>query len=162
MPVRQPAGDAMTRLLESAEFEQALRSASRARTAHFAAHHVSSRAAAPPRPPSGPLADDLSTTLLISGGLPVEDLAFTASRRLGAVVPKRHARRAVTRSLLKRQIYAAASRHVATLATGVWVVRLRAPFDRGAFPSASSRALRGMARNELDTLFRAATSLHPS
>ena len=36
-------------------------------------------------------------------------------RRLGAVVPKRHARRAVTRSLLKRQICAAGGRHAAAL-----------------------------------------------
>ena len=62
-------------------------------------------------------------------------------RWLGAVVPKRHARRAVTRSLLKRQIYAAAERHRAHLRRGLWIVRLRAPFDRPQFASAASDAL---------------------
>ena len=62
-----------------------------------------------------------------------------APRWLGAVVPKRHARRAVTRTLIKRQIYAAAERHRAGLASGLWVVRLRAPIDRTLFPSAASK-----------------------
>jgi ribonuclease P protein component len=71
-------------------------------------------------------------------------------------VPKRHARRAVTRSLLKRQIRAAALRRDAAgpapLRPGLWVVRLRAPFDRKAFESAASPALRSAARSELDEL----------
>jgi ribonuclease P protein component len=73
-------------------------------------------------------------------------------------VPKRHARRAVTRSLLKRQIYAAAERHRANLAQGIWVVRLRAPFDRAQFPSAASIALTLCARGELESLFQTATA----
>jgi ribonuclease P protein component len=83
-------------------------------------------------------------------------------RRLGVVVPKRHARRSVTRSLLKRQIYAAGARHVASLPLGLWIVRLRAPFDRVAFPSAASQALRVTARDELEALFRAAAGSHLS
>ncbi len=62
----------------------------------------------------------------------------------------------MTRALLKRQIYAAAGRHEAALAPGLWVVRLRAPFDRARFPSAASLALRRHARAELDDLFGAA------
>lgn len=73
---------------------------------------------------------------------------------LGLVVPKRHARRAVTRSLLKRQIRAAfasgAERGV--VPPGLWVVRLRAPFDRKQFPSAASEALSRAAREELAQL----------
>ena len=72
---------------------------------------------------------------------------------LGVVVPKRHARRAVTRSLLKRQIYAAAERHRGGLGEGVWIVRLRAPFDRAQFASAASAALKVSARTELESLF---------
>ena len=71
---------------------------------------------------------------------------------VGAVVPKRHARRAVTRSLLKREIYAAATRHRDVLAPGLWIVRLRAPFDRVLFPSAASPALRRAVRSQLDAL----------
>ncbi len=77
----------------------------------------------------------------------------TPYRWLGAVVPKRHARRAVTRSLLKRQIYAAAERHRAGLGQGVWIVRLRAPFERARFASAASAALKLSARGELESLF---------
>jgi len=78
---------------------------------------------------------------------------------LGTVVPKRHARRSVTRSLLKRQIRAAFGAAAGApadtgLAPGLWVVRLRAPFDRKQFPSAASDALRVAAREELDQLVR--------
>jgi ribonuclease P protein component len=70
----------------------------------------------------------------------------------GCVVPKRHARRAVTRSLLKRQIRAALDRHAAVLPAGLWLVRLKAPFVPAAFPSAASAALDAAARAELDVL----------
>ncbi len=68
------------------------------------------------------------------------------------VVPKRHARRAVTRSLLKRQIREAALRHARSIGPGLWIVRLRAPFDRTQFPSAASTALKRAARAELEQL----------
>jgi ribonuclease P protein component len=75
---------------------------------------------------------------------------------LGTVVPKRHAKRAVTRTLLKRQIRAALLRCGVPgrplLRPGLWVVRLRAPFDRAQFPSAASLALSGLASSELDIL----------
>lgn len=67
---------------------------------------------------------------------------------LGVVVPKRHAKRSVTRSLLKRQIRAAFDQQP-SLPPGLWVVRLRSPFDRKLFLSASSDALRAAARDEL-------------
>lgn len=70
---------------------------------------------------------------------------------LGMVVPKRHARRAVTRTLLKRQIRAAFAA-AAGMPPGLWVVRLRSPFDRQKFPSAASDALRQAARDELAQL----------
>ena len=68
---------------------------------------------------------------------------------LGAVVTKRHARRSVTRSLLKRQIRAAVAGQEAILAQGLWVVRLRAPFEPAQFPSAASLELRNTVRAEL-------------
>lgn len=69
------------------------------------------------------------------------------------MVPKRHARRAVTRSLLKRQMRSAAQRHESSLAPGLWLVRLRQGFPVAQFPSADSQALREAARAELDRLF---------
>lgn len=156
MPRRQPAVEAMARLVESADFERVLGSRSRARTIHFAVHHLPGSpepaAGAPPEPLSG----ELSTIRDQSGEGPVDDSSREPLRRLGAVVSKRHARRAVTRSLLKRQIYAAGDRHAPSLAHGLWIVRLHAPFDRTRFASAASTALRLAARAELEALFLAA------
>jgi ribonuclease P protein component len=71
---------------------------------------------------------------------------------LGMVVPKRHARRAVTRTLLKRQIRGAVARHAALLSPGLWVVRMRSGFERDRFPSAASDALRLAVQGELERL----------
>jgi ribonuclease P protein component len=148
----------MGRLVDSADFERLLRLPSRARTAHFAVHHLPNGGVAALAPLAGPSLPELSTISAHDVERPVDDSLPAASlKRLGAVVPKRHARRSVTRSLLKRQVYAAGGRHAAALSVGLWIVRLRAPFDRASFPSASSTALRLAARVELDSLFQAVT-----
>jgi len=77
-------------------------------------------------------------------------------RWLGLVVPKRHARRAVTRTLLKRQIRQVAAACARELEPGLWVVRQRQPFDAKQFPSAASDALKKAARAELCALFERA------
>jgi ribonuclease P protein component len=77
-------------------------------------------------------------------------------RWLGLVVPKRHARRAVTRTLMKRQIRHVAAACAAQLEPGLWVVRQRQPFDVKQFPSAASDALKDAARAELRALFERA------
>jgi ribonuclease P protein component len=74
---------------------------------------------------------------------------------LGMVVPKRHARPAVMRTLFKRQIRAVMAEHAASLPPGLWIVRLRAGFDRRKFVSASSQALRRAAHAELVGAFGA-------
>ena len=145
-------------IVRSVDFERVLRAPIRARTSHFALHHL---ADAPSRP--GPVArtalvPKLSTGHAPEAGAPVDDSVLAgspAARWLGTVVPKKHARRAVTRSLLKRQIRAAIGRQT-MLGGGLWVVRLRAPFVRDQFPSAASKALGEAARTELDTLLAAA------
>lgn len=68
------------------------------------------------------------------------------------MVPKRHARRAVTRNVVDRQIQAALMRVEHRLAPGQWLLRLRAPLSRDRFPSADSAALRAALREELDHL----------
>jgi ribonuclease P protein component len=70
----------------------------------------------------------------------------------GCVVPKRHAKRSVTRNLLKRQVRGAFQRHAVRLCGGLWLVRLRAPFASAEFVSARSCALAAAARGELDGL----------
>jgi ribonuclease P protein component len=150
----------MPRLVVSADFERVLGSRSRATTAHFAVHHLAGRPSARPAPRQGALDGKLSTIEGGASALPVEDFPVTdllpPESWVGAVVPKRHARRAVTRSLIKRQIYAAAERHRARLAPGLWIVRLRSPFDRAQYPSAGSPALARSARAELEALLGAA------
>lgn len=72
---------------------------------------------------------------------------------LGAMVPKRWARRAVTRNAIKRQIYVAGAAFESQLPLAAHVVRLRTTFDRKQFPSATSDALKAAVRAELEQLF---------
>ncbi len=143
------------RIVRSVDFERVLRAPTRARSFHFAVHHLAS---APSRPAKAGAAAKLSTGSAPDGGAAVDDFLQTATVGglwMGAVVPKRHARRSVTRSLLKRQIRAALARQN-RLDAGLWVVRLRAPFAREQFASAASSALSSAARDELDALLAAA------
>jgi ribonuclease P protein component len=79
---------------------------------------------------------------------------------LGAMVPKRWAKRAVTRNAIKRQIYAVSAQFASQLRPRGQVVRLRAGFDRKEFISASSEQLKSAVRAELIDLFTRA-SAHP-
>jgi ribonuclease P protein component len=81
----------------------------------------------------------------------VDDSPF--GRWLGLLVPKRHARRATTRNLVKRSIRAAARQHAHGLDAGMWIVRLRGAFATERFVSASSPALRSAVLGELEALF---------
>lgn len=80
--------------------------------------------------------------------MPVEEL-----RRLGQTISKRHARRAVSRNLVRRLAREAFAQHQDRLPLGDWFVRLTAPFARSQFPAAASPALRQAVRVELDRLF---------
>ena len=160
MPRRPGTAGPLARLVKSADFERVLGARRRAATAHFAVHHLAARPAPAASACSGPAAGKLSTISDPGSALPVDDSSAgdpsAADAWIGAVVPKRHARRAVTRSLIKRQIYAAADRHRDRLGPGLWIVRLRSPFDRSRFVSAASSALRDDARRELESLLEAA------
>jgi ribonuclease P protein component len=155
------------RIVRSSDFERVLRCPPRAKTQHFAVHHL---AEMPSRadPPKGASHLELSTRLSCAGSSAVdESVALTSStaalegRWLGLVVPKRHARRSVTRNLLKRGIRAAMAAHGALLDDGLWVVRLRATFDKTTFPSASSPALQRLAGLELAQALRQASGTVP-
>ncbi len=74
------------------------------------------------------------------------------------MVPKRWAKRAVTRNTIKRQIYAVSSQFSPSLAPRAHVVRLRATFDRKEFVSATSEALKAAVRAELLDLFARANT----
>lgn len=75
---------------------------------------------------------------------------------LGVIVPKRWAKRAVTRNTIKRQIYAVSTHSSCHLPQAAHVVRLRAGFDRAEFISATSDKLKAAVRTELQRLFAGA------
>ena len=138
------------RLIHKADFERLMSAPVWSRSAHFALHHV----AGLPQPASGggarPARDKLSTELCSKEDSIVDNSALQIW--IGAMVPKRHARRAVTRNLLKRQIREAFACHAASMRRGLWLVRLRQPFAPKDFPSARSSRLADAARLELDQL----------
>jgi len=76
----------------------------------------------------------------------------------GAMVPKRWAKRAVTRNCIKRQIYNVSAEFESALKPGAHLVRLRSGFERSQFISASSDLLRAAVRAELLMLFTRAQS----
>jgi len=80
---------------------------------------------------------------------------------IGALIPKRWAKRAVTRNAIKRQIFHVVQDFESLLAGCACVVRLRHAFDRTRFASASSSALKEAVRSELLGLFSAASSRLP-
>ena len=151
-----------------------LRTRTQASSVHFAVHHLADRPSRPAKyiaalvqfeagsVPGG----ELSTVAGASGPGPVDDLVVAPESKaldteltgvwLGAVVPKRHARLSVTRTLLKRQIRSVVTGQSSTLGHGLWVVRLRAPFDRTKYPSAASDELKHAARAELEQLLASA------
>jgi len=111
-----------------------------ARSHHFVLHFCSFDAAQPPQSPA------LGSTVF-DKGLALERPA------VGALVPKRWAKRAVTRNTIKRQIYHVSLLFEPQLAPGAHVVRLRSAFDTKLFPSATSVPLRAALRQELIGLF---------
>ncbi len=69
------------------------------------------------------------------------------------MVPKRWARRAVTRNAIKRQIFAIAALSLQELPVAHYVMRLRSGFPRSDFVSASSAALKAAVRSEVQQVF---------
>jgi len=119
------------RLKNRTQFQAVLSAGVAARTAHFALHSMALPASDPAQ----------------------HDLFAARNTWLGAVVPKRLARRAVTRNAIKRQVYALGLSAQMALAQAAHVVRLRSGFDRQRFPSATSDALKAAVRGELIELF---------
>ena len=139
------------RLVHTADFERVLATPPRSRSAHFAMHHVMDAPSRAAITAKAPLDAKLSTDLAPTGTEAVDNLSDR--HWLGCVIPKRHARRSVSRNLLKRQIRAAMVSHAGGLQPGLWLVRLRSPFGPAQFVSAASAALREAARDELQQLF---------
>jgi ribonuclease P protein component len=73
--------------------------------------------------------------------------------RLGLVIGKKYAPRAVTRNLVKRLAREAFRLRRAEFGGWDVLLRLHAKFDRKAMPSGSSSPLKALCRSEIDTLF---------
>jgi len=107
------------RLQRPADFESVLATPVKARSAHFAAHHLPRGPGAAARPVSRPRRAKLSTSDPDRCPQAVDDTAGAVPGAwwFGVVVPKRHARKATTRNLLRRQIRGAMARHHEQLPT---------------------------------------------
>lgn len=140
----------MQRLKTRPQFQAAMAGGTVSRTAHFALHRLvldadgippASQANAPTGPGSLPSTQGPQALFAVQGVW------------LGAMVPKRWARRAVTRNTIKRQIYTVGATFEARLPQAAHVVRLRTAFDRKQFVSATSDQLKQAVRAELLQLF---------
>lgn len=119
-------GQILQRLRTKAQFQAVMACSAVARSPHFALHRGSIHAKA--------------------GDLQL----FTRQEAwLGVLIPKRWARRAVTRNTIRRQIYEVARIFSTGLPHAAWVVRLRAEFSRKLFVSATSDTLKQAVRQEL-------------
>jgi ribonuclease P protein component len=127
------------RLKTRAQFQAVMAGSTVSRTAHFALHR--SGLHSPGSDTTGP--GSKRPTVLFALREPW----------IGALIPKRWARRAVTRNTIKRQIYTVSQDFETQLPPAAHVVRLRAGFDRASFASASSEALKRAVRVELQELF---------
>jgi ribonuclease P protein component len=132
------------RLKTRAQFEAVMAGKTVSRTAHFALHRAPLDA--PRAPTTGP------------ESLRPQALFAVRDSWIGAMVPKRWAKRAVTRNAIKRQIYNVSEHLEPSLPVAAHVVRLRAGFDRTQFISASSDALKRAVRAELQELFAQAAT----
>ena len=142
----------MQRLKTRPQFQAALAGKLGVRTTHFALHSCELAQIYPVQMPD-PVPGDALTESSVAA-------APASTGVLGAMVPKRWAKRAVTRNAIKRQIYSVSAQFAPQLRPRGHVVRLRAAFDRKEFISASSGLLKAAVRAELLELF-ARASVHP-
>ncbi|WP_298435113.1 ribonuclease P protein component [Ottowia sp.] len=137
------------RLRSRAQFEAVLAGPVVARTARFVLHRLE------PAQVQAPLWPQVNSSMPAVGARAGARLVAWA----GALVPKRWARRAVTRNVIRRQVHAVAGSACGLAAGCAYVVRLRSGFARAEFPSAASDALKRAVRGELMLLFsRAGTA----
>jgi ribonuclease P protein component len=148
------------RLQRPTDFEAVLATSAKARSAHFAAYYLPWSQANDAGEEILLQAEELSTQRPSNFPQPVDEGAKEESEawRLGLIVPKRLARKATTRNLLRRQMRCAFERHRRSLPQGRWVLRLRTAMDARRFRSAAPIALRSAARLELEALLRRAAS----
>jgi ribonuclease P protein component len=117
------------RLKSRQQFQAVMAGAPVAKTPHFALHRAS-----------------------LDGTRDGRSLFPVAQAWVGVLLPKRWARRAVTRNAIRRQIYEASRGLSERLPQAALVIRLRSEFSRKVFLSASSDLLKRAVREELEQL----------
>ena len=134
----------MQRFKTRAQFQAALAASIIAKSTHFALHRVTFDL---PANENGPALFSINDAWI------------------GAMVPKRWAKRAVTRNAIKRQIYTVSISLQSIMMPAdfpaAFLIRLRREFSRQAFPSASSSTLKETVRTELLVLMQAAATARP-
>ncbi|MBU3646496.1 MAG: ribonuclease P protein component [Limnohabitans sp.] len=127
----------MERLKQWSEFQAVMTAGTVSRTPHFVLHMWQ------PSPKATTGSGFEETPALFAEGVV----------RMGALTPKRWAKRAVTRNLIRRQIHAVSHEFESALKSTAYVVRLRATFNPQKFKSPSSDVLKQSVRAELKQLF---------
>jgi ribonuclease P protein component len=140
----------LQRLKTRSQFQAVLSGGTVARTAHFALHCAAL---------DGPVVEQKTSE---PSRAPPVALFVVREVWMGAMVPKRWAKRAVTRNAIKRQIYSVSTDFESVLPVAAHVVRLRLGFDRKQFVSATSDELKANIRLELQQLFARAATRSPS
>lgn len=135
----------MQRLKTRSQFQAVMDGTIVSRTPHFALHRLALQPSAAPA--------SAAAAAACADAAEPKPLFSAVDVWLGALVPKRWARRAVTRNTIKRQIYTVGATHEARLGQAAHVVRLRSAFARDQFVSATSDRLRHAVRAELEQLF---------
>lgn len=156
---REVLGGCVQRLKTRQQFQAVLAGGVVSRSPHFALHRLRLLRApeADGAVPQGRADSDSSVqgaaapaSVSPSSRTPAPLFSPSGEPWLGAMVPKRWARRAVTRNAIKRQVYTVCGDLAPRFGTDVaYVVRLRSTFDRTKFVSASSDVLKLAVRLEL-------------
>jgi ribonuclease P protein component len=139
----------LQRIVTKAQFASVMSGQTVSRTPHFALHRVALKAHS-----ESNSASETAQAVSEDGSQTLSKPIFAVQDTwLGVIVPKRWAKRAVTRNTIKRQIYAVSTASGCVLPVAAHVVRLRAGFDRAEFISATSDKLKIAVRTELQRLF---------
>ena len=131
----------MQRLKTRAQFQVVLAGTIIAKTSHFALHRNALNVKASP---------------VQSGKQTDAPMLFREQDMwIGAMVPKRWAKRAATRNAIKRQIYTVSAEFSPEYSQAAFVIRLRSSFARAEFVSAVSDQLKQAVRAEIQSLMQA-------
>ena len=135
LPISAVDMQPLKRIKAWAQFQQLMKTPPVARSKHFVVHRATN-----PEPAAAESIQPAPASNQVKGLC------------LAALLPKRWAKRAVTRNAMRRQIYAAFALQQAQLAPVPHLVRLRAAMDPAVFTSACSVPLKRSVRQEIDQL----------